>query len=262
MRRRLWLLNLLLLAGVVWCGWHMRETWRQARAREQILLAHRLPALEVTTPTIAPPAAPVTPAIYFDVAQKLLFSKDRNPDVYVEPPAAPPPPPPWPPMPTVYGYMDFGGNPIVLMSEKQGAPQKGYHKGDDIGQMKIIDLDSKTITFEFDHRQETKRYDELIARGPAPAEQAAASAPPAGPANTAASSLTGSTQNANNAKPNGGNMQNSNENVRPGPGTIQTSETTRACSGDTLPAGTVQEGYRKVVTSTPFGNRCEWQLVK
>jgi hypothetical protein len=32
--------------------------------------------------------------------------------------------------------------------------------------------------------------------------------------------------------------------------------------GDTTPAGTVRDGYRKLVTQTPFGNACRWELVK
>lgn len=262
MKRKLWFWNLLMLGALVWCGMHIRQTWQQSREREQALLARSLPALAVTQPGVAPTVPPVTPALYFDVAQKLLFSKDRNPNVIIDPPPpppAPPPPPPWPPMPTVFGYMDFAGTPTVFMMEKQGMPQKRYHKGDAVGEMTIVDLDRNTITFEFDKRQEKKKYEELMARGPAVVEQPAAPAPPsAAPAGGSLTSAAngGVDQNKGNA------MQQQNANVKPGPSAIQTSESTRACTGDTLPAGTVQDGYKKVVTQTPFGNRCEWQAVK
>ena len=32
--------------------------------------------------------------------------------------------------------------------------------------------------------------------------------------------------------------------------------------GDSSPAGTVADGYRKVLVATPFGNSCHWEEVK
>lgn len=259
MRRKLWLLNLVLLGAVGWCGWHLRQTWLDSRARERALLLRTSVPLNVNAVTPVPVVPPITPANYFDVAQKILFSRDRNPNVVVDPPPPPPAPPPWPAMPVVYGFMNFG-NPTVLLSEKAGAPQKGYHKGDSIGEMKIVDLDNQTITLEFDNRRQVKRYDELVAKAGAPAEPppqqqtaAAAPAPNAG-------SLTGGATNSSNS--NDSTSMKKQDNIRPGPLAMQTSETTRACSGDSLPAGTVQEGYKKVLTPTPFGTRCYWEMVK
>jgi hypothetical protein len=38
---------------------------------------------------------------------------------------------------------------------------------------------------------------------------------------------------------------------------------TRACvPGDTTPPGTVQDGLRKVVSKTPFGESCRWEPAK
>jgi hypothetical protein len=37
----------------------------------------------------------------------------------------------------------------------------------------------------------------------------------------------------------------------------------RACiPGDPTPPGTVMEGYRKLVSDTPFGKACRWELVR
>jgi hypothetical protein len=37
----------------------------------------------------------------------------------------------------------------------------------------------------------------------------------------------------------------------------------RACApGDTAPAGTMSDGYRKIVSETPFGKVCRWEKVK
>jgi len=37
----------------------------------------------------------------------------------------------------------------------------------------------------------------------------------------------------------------------------------RACvANDSNPAGSVQDGYRKVVSATPFGSVCRWEKIK
>ena len=61
-------------------------------------------------PHCAPPVVPrrsrkLRATKYNDVAQKNLFSKDRNPQVIIDPPKPPDPPKPMPKLPVVYGVM-------------------------------------------------------------------------------------------------------------------------------------------------------------
>ena len=43
------------------------------------------------------------------------------------------------------------------------------------------------------------------------------------------------------------------------PGAVVIGNSTKNCTpGDNSPAGTVVDGYKKVVEATPFGNACRW----
>ena len=58
---------------------HLRREWVEAQADEQAMLGKRIQP--VPPPRLPAPAAiePVKAAGYNDIAQKMLFSKDRNP---------------------------------------------------------------------------------------------------------------------------------------------------------------------------------------
>ena len=108
----------------------------------------------------------VTAADFADVATKNLFSQDRNPNVIVDPPK-PLPPKPQPPFPVAHGVMIWDGvPPTIVLSEKAGGPQKGYHPGDTIGPWTIVSVDSSYADFEWDGKDFKKRIDELIDRTP------------------------------------------------------------------------------------------------
>src|ERR1700689_2899330 len=94
MNRKILALNLALLAMLGTLGWMLRAHWRETRAQELAMLAK--PArgsAQIPPPSPRPPEA-VVPANYLEVAQKTLFSKDRNPNVIIEPPPPPPAPKP------------------------------------------------------------------------------------------------------------------------------------------------------------------------
>ena len=57
----------------------------------------------------------------------MLFTRDRNPNVVIE--VAPPKP--MPPLPSAFGFMNFGG-PSVILTEKPGGPQRAYRPGEQI----------------------------------------------------------------------------------------------------------------------------------
>ena len=88
MKRKLLFANLALLALSVAGGVHLRREWIAARAREQAVLRKRIQATPPPPMTPLPANEPVKAVDYNDIAQKMLFSKDRNPVVVVEPPPA------------------------------------------------------------------------------------------------------------------------------------------------------------------------------
>jgi len=238
--RRLILLNLALLAAAGLLVWQFRREWLEAKAREQAVLRYQVkPA---PTPSLAPlpKPAPFEAAAFADVAQGNLFSRDRNPNVIVDPPT-PPPPRPVPAFPVARGVMLWDGTPpTIVLSQRSGAEQKGYHIGETIGEWRIVSIDNKYVVFSWDGKEFKKRIDELMDRAPVEVASAA-------PAPSAAQS--GRTGNVALGSANGMGAEM-------GAGI-------RACvAGDTAPAGTVRDGLKKVVSTSPFGTVYRWEPSK
>ncbi len=236
-------MDLGLVALLVLLGWQMRREMESAHNRERALLQASKKTGTGETLAPLPKVEPLTATAYADVAAKNLFSPDRNPNVIIEQ-QAPPPPKPVPPFPVARGVMLWGGvPPTVVLADKAGGQQKGYHPGEKIGEWKIVSVDNSYVVFEWDGKQFKKRIDELLDRTPilvaeAPAQPAAGQAAPPKPAQ----SLSGNGASGPGADM-GGNL--------------------RACvAGDKSPAGTVVDGMRKVVSETPFGSSCRWEQVK
>jgi hypothetical protein len=244
---RLFLLNALLLAGIAMATLKLMELRDETARREQMVHASapKLPAAKGTAPVAAPERT--VAANYLDIAARLLFSKDRNPTVII----APPPEKQMPAFPFAYGVLMVADPPIIMMAEKKGAAQKGYRPGDKVGDFKIVSFDSRKIEFEWDGQKIVKNVQELVdrdaqtaavmAKQNTPEPAAAAAAPAAAKAQVLSESGSAAAQ---------------------GPG-VDTGGGVRACSaGDTAPPGTVQGGYRKVVSETPFGKVCRWEKVQ
>jgi hypothetical protein len=227
---------------VVASGSALRQKWRESKAREKMVLDQK-PAPS-PPPAIAPiPAVPPAPiANYAEVALKLLTAKDRNPNVIIDPP-----PPPvvkvMPPLPFQYGVMDFGGGPTVMMAEKSGGQQHSYHLGDKIGPFKLLAVNRTDILFDWDGKPVQKKLSELVDKNAnAEAEKKAAEAPKAAAAAPPPPVPTGP--------------------VDPKPGASIGAELKGCVAGDKSPSGTVVDGYKKVMSATPFGQSCRWEPVK
>jgi len=243
--RKLIALDLLLLAIAALLGIHLRREWLAAQSREHAFLQKKIqptPA-QPLVPFVKP--APLTAAAYAQVAEKNLFSKDRNSNVILDP-VAPPPPKPQPPFPVARGVMLWDGMPpTVVLSDRAGGVQKGYHPGDRIGDWEIVSVDNQYLVLGWDGKEFKKRLDELldkttltVAEAPMPL---AAPAPAATPAAT---------------------IQTLSSQRVDGPG-VEVSPGLSACQpGDANPPGAVVGGMRKVVTATPFGSACRWEPVK
>jgi hypothetical protein len=238
MKRRLWLLNLILIALLAVIAVRFQQVRQETLERaaqnlNQAVKPEQMPPL----PAVAAPA-PLAAVNYADVAIRMLFSRDRNPAVILDP-VVPPPEKPMPPLPVAYGAMFFGEPSIILSLPNAKASQRIYRKGEVIGEFKLVSFDAQQIVFEWDGKTIERRLDQIMAKpSDAPQEIAASTAKPA--TTTVAPATTSST----------------------GPGAAN-GDGNRACvAGDTSPAGAVVDGYRKLETTTAFGRACRWEPVK
>jgi hypothetical protein len=241
LKRKLVSLDLALVLAIGAVSWRLREDWVAARAREQKLReTHRAAQSAVASVPAAP--EPVTATGYADIAQKMLFSKDRNPTVVIEPAPAPPPKP-MPPLPVLYGVMSLLDGPTVIMSERRDTPHEGVRTGDKVGEFTLVAVTRDEITLEWDGKEITKQIDEMIDRSAKePAQPPPDTVRGQRPAVTTISQPPAQPQRADSV-----------------PG-VDVGKGMRSClPGDTSPAGTVSNGFRKVVNPTPFGQQCHWE---
>jgi hypothetical protein len=292
--RRIILLNLALLALLGALGWILRANWLEAQSRERAVLRRKVTPKAVLAPPSLPGVQPAVPAEYIDVANKMLFSKDRNPTVVVEPPK-PAPEPVMPALPSYNGQMAIGEQPVIFLSFANNA-QSTYHAGEQIGDFKLVSFDEDNIAFEWKGKSVARKLEELRSKqvlaqtgpggnaGPVPvqampwptngapgypkplasgnaitivAPAPEARAAPATAPNNAVTSLSGP------SAPKPGDTNSTSDASDDGmlgpplPGGF------RSCvAADTSPAGTVHSGYRKVQAMSIFGPSCDWEPSK
>ena len=245
MTRKLILLDVALAAVFGFLIWQMRLEWVEAHARAHAFLATTVPSFPAPPVPALLRVAPLTAMTYGEVAQLNLFSKDRNPQVVLDP-VATPKEKPIPAFPVARGVLLWEGTPpVVMLSLRPGGPQRGYRMGDHIGDWKILAVDSQYITFEWDGKEFKKRIDELMDRSAQVAEAAPSQ---------------GSTPSAPAAAPKSQSLSDTNKSDH----WVDVGATDmRGCkSGDDSSVGTVIDGFKKVVSTTPFGNACRWEQVK
>jgi hypothetical protein len=241
MNRKLLLLNLLLIAAVAWAVVALRRDWRAARAREAGTLNQSIRPLPPPRFSPLPLEQPVLPTGYAAIAQKDLFDRSRNPDVPIEPPPPPPPKPPMPALPVFHGLMNIGPDgPTAIMSINATAPHKAVHPGEQIGQFKLVSVNSSEVVLEWNGETVRKTPEELANRQLVVAQQESAAARTEAPVQAAAPPPPQAT----------------------GPGEA-TNFGFRMCSvNDGHAEGDVVDGYRKVVHTSPFGKSCTYDPVK
>jgi hypothetical protein len=244
LNRKVIFLNVVLLALAGWFFWMLRAKWIELHRHEHTVLASS-PARQRVFPQASPPLfKPMAASDYNEVAQKMLFAKDRNPDVIVDPPPPPPPapaPPPMPDLPAYFGTMALFGDPVILLSLPKG-PQKKYHAGDKVGPFQLVSFDREKVVFEWDGKMVERKPEELQEKEPTQ-QQAADAHPVVAPVKLIPDPPPDAPKLSEViGKDNGGGI--------------------RMCvAGDTTPAGKVVDGYKKVVTTNMFGETCMWQLV-
>lgn len=241
MNRKLIALNVVLVLVVVWAGYLLRNEMGSANAREAAMHKARVKAATPAPLPALPNQSPVTATTYKDVAMKTLFHPSRNPDLPPPVIEAPPPPPPMPPLPKYHGTMNIGDGPRALLAIGNG-PSQAVKPGEEIGPFKLVDVNTVDITFEWQGQIARRTLDQMTDRSTQTTASNAddgRSVQPAVPAAAPAPVVKTPT----------------------GPGE-STAFGFRTCDpNDSLPEGTVKEGFRKTTYKTPFGSACRWDPV-
>lgn len=253
MKRKLILLNVALLVVLAGLGWRLRQEWLGSKAREAKVLGQKVTPLKPIPPPANPPAAPLVPATYLEVADKMLFAKDRNPNVIIDV-EVPKPEPPMPPLPAVYGVMMFA-EPTVILGFK-GTDQHSFRPGETVGEFKLLSVDNKDIVFEWNGKKVERKVADLMAKE---AVQVTSSAPAAASqggvaplVNPVVAQQGGTVQPAASPTAQGSQL---------GPGQ-EMGNGYRSCqANDSTPAGTIVNGLRKQVLPSPMGKSCVWEPV-
>ncbi|MBI5280700.1 MAG: hypothetical protein HY858_03380 [Candidatus Solibacter usitatus] len=253
MRRNLLLLNLLLLALIGLVSWRLWAGYQESSLRQKTFLSKTTPI--PPPPNVVFPAHPsqVSAANYYEVAAKLPFSKDRNPTVIVEVEAQKP----MPALPRYYGMMNFGAGPRVILSPGPGGKQKSYVEGESVGDFKLVAIANSGLTFEWEGKKVPARYEDM--KDNTPAQQPAGASAPVGMPAMQSVGVVNAAPQAQAAAPTTVTGVGGAGAARPG---ADIGASIKGCQpGDSSPAGVVMDGYRKVVTETPFGKSCRWERV-
>jgi hypothetical protein len=240
-KRRLLFLNLLLLIVLAWIGFRFREVHNAARERETRVLGQSIKDEKYPPLPAAPPVAPIVAANFLMVAERMVLSKDRNSTVIIEPPPVVEKPP-MPPLPVAHGLMMMG-EPGIILSERPGAVQKTYRKGEKVGPFKLVAFDNSRVIMDWNGEKVERSLDDLLEKANAPVDSGAVSTPSGAVQQAAAPAPARAAEPLGPGSEIGGGL--------------------RACQpNDSLPSGAVQGGFRKVEVATPFGKSCRWEPVR
>jgi len=238
--RKLIALNVVLALAVAWAAYLFRNEIAAAKARETAMRKAQVkPAPPLPLPAL-PNQPPVLATGFQTIATRTLFHPSRDPSIPVEAPPPPPPPPPMPALPRYFGTMNIGTGPMALLAMGSG-PSQPVKPGDTIGPFKLVDVNTVDITFEWNGQIARRTLDQMTDRK---IESNASSSDDTRAVQAAAPAVV---------------VPVVKQPVGPGE---STSFGFKLCdSNDSLPDGTVKDGYRKVTYKTPFGSACRWDPV-
>jgi len=139
MRARIWILNFLLLAGVIALAWKFRQDW-------QVYAAQNNPRALVLRPLggVSAPKGGVQ-GEYGVIALQNAFHPERNDSM--------PPPPPavqvtTAPPPLVYGSLIMGENRFALMASDESAAPQPVLEGQSMNGYKLLRVQAQSVTLE------------------------------------------------------------------------------------------------------------------
>jgi len=238
LKRKLALLNVFLAVLIVITAWRIRAVHEEAAARESATLDRETEPRDVAPPPAPSPRREVAAADYIDVAGQTLFSPDRTADVEIQAVAELP----LPPLPVAHGILDLGSGPTAILSAPGEDGQRAYRVGETVGDFVLAAIGADELAFRWeggvvrrslaDLRPSDDETAVVVTRQAAPPPKPLAQEKPK------SNVLAGSSNGPSDTDMGGGILA-----CRP---------------GDTSPTGTVFNGYRKLVTQTPFGAACRW----
>ncbi len=137
MRKRFWIVNLVLLASVVGLGWKLRADWRAYAARNgpRSLVLHPLHG-------VSEPAAPSL-RDYSAVTRQNPFSADRNDAVPQAEQAKPVGPPP-----LVYGSVILGASRFALLGTEESPKPQRVSEGNTFGGYRLVRVLPQSVVLE------------------------------------------------------------------------------------------------------------------
>jgi hypothetical protein len=228
---------------IKWIELHVHET-------SELFPSTEFPKRNFTSPSVPLPKAQVI-SEYNEVVQKDLFARDRSSNVTIaierDPPA--PPSPPMPPLPVYFGTM-FIGDPVIVLEFPKGT-QKNYHAGEKVGAVRLVSFDSEIVVFDWDG----KKVERTVAQLRDGASDAAYSGAAASATTTMKTAALRSNLTSTSPEPSDRSTLTTKLGMDTGVGV-------RLClTGETSPAGTVIDGYRKRKVNGAFGPTCSWELL-
>lgn len=255
MKKKLLLLNIALVLIAAFTAYQIRQNYLESASRRQRMLEQRPRAVKAPPATPQPRTSPVSPAQYAEVAQEMLFTPDRNPNVILDP-VKPPPVKPVPPFPVAHGVILFGDlPPTIILSQKGKNDQKGYKVGDTVGAFTVASIDSTDVVFTWDGKEFKKPISELVDYSPPPETSSARKVLTAADGASRAADVDGKPQPSQPAS-----SLSPQDLQKPGQ---SMGRDFYACNpGDSSPVGTVVDGKVKRQASNPFapgGKSCYWE---
>ena len=198
MKTKLIWLNIALAGLIAGAGYKVTNEWSAQKKQDQEIRKNKVKPAVVKSVAVPPAPAPVSAGNYSEIATKMLFSQERNPNVVVVVPA-PPPPKPMPPLPYLHGVMGLPSGMLALMSVKNDSRSVGVHVGEKIGEFELAELSRDEISFKWEDKTITKSVSEMIYHAQETAS-AAAPPPPSGSATGAVNAASAAVIPANVGK--------------------------------------------------------------
>ena len=253
MKKKLGLVNVLLVALFVWGCLVFRGQYERARQRYEIFDA----AAETAEPPVmpAPAEAPAVRAVdYAPISQRLLLSRDRNPVIEVIVPDERDVERPQPPL--LGGVVDLGDGPLALMAPNAKTPPRWTGVGEKVGEYTLQAFAEDTLTLDWNGESIELQRSELAAVKFDRREERAASRKTAGSGSAnrqAAASRSGESAS---------NLTASSDAVEKGKYVIGRqlgSGGYAADANDGARDGVEYKGYVRRVRATPFGAQHWWE---
>jgi hypothetical protein len=235
-RRREQIIVIVGLIGVnVLFGWVLERLGKDYRSRTQWLYVDA-PAQPSSTLASAHPK--VVPQSFVEIVDRNVFSSLRGsrPPQAEEAAKAPP-------LPILFGTMDLGSGRFALMAP--GGPSQAVSKrvlpGEEVGDWKLVSINASTVVVEWHDTKNTLEISGAARRSPGMVEKTASAA-----ARPAAITTAGAPLSSGAANP---SLLGSTAFKPAKPTTPE------------VPVGTVVDGKRKGLTSSPFGMKVTWEDV-